>query len=102
LNKGGFINGIMEKTGLTPLSLAITAAVGFLVWEQISYLRKKKHLPGPFFKIPIIGSMMDSMKPTFDKYNTKWKSGDLSCVGVFNRYSWSKHEILKDIIPLFF
>ncbi|KAI8050151.1 cytochrome P450 [Gilbertella persicaria] len=29
---------------------------------------------------------MDSMKPTFDKYNSKWKSGDLSCVSVFNRF----------------
>ncbi|KAI8987315.1 cytochrome P450 [Mycotypha africana] len=30
--------------------------------------------------------MMDSMKPTFEKYNSKWKSGNLSCVSVFNRF----------------
>ncbi|KAI8378726.1 cytochrome P450 [Choanephora cucurbitarum] len=29
---------------------------------------------------------MDSMRPTFEKYNSKWKSGDLSCVSVFNRF----------------
>jgi C-22 sterol desaturase len=85
LKKEGFATRIIEKTGLSPITMAITAVLGLLVWEQVDYLRKKKHLPGPSFKVPIIGSMMDSMKPTFDKYNTKWKSGDLSCVGVFNR-----------------
>ncbi|KAI9245065.1 cytochrome P450 [Sporodiniella umbellata] len=29
---------------------------------------------------------MDSMEPTFEKYNSKWKSGNLSCVSVFNRF----------------
>lgn len=77
---------IVEKTGISPLALAITIFLGLLVWEQVDYLTKKKHLPGPAFKVPLIGSMMDSMKPTFDKYNSKWKSGDLSCVSVFNRY----------------
>ncbi|KAL7311712.1 RNA polymerase C-22 sterol desaturase [Mucor circinelloides] len=86
LKKGGFSATIMEKTGLSPMALAITIILGLLVWEQVDYLRKKKHLPGPAFKVPLIGSMMDSMAPTFDKYNAKWKSGDLSCVSVFNRF----------------
>jgi C-22 sterol desaturase len=74
-----------EKTGLSSIALAVTVILGLLVWEQIDYLRKKKHLPGPVFKVPIIGAMMDSMKPTFEGYNAKWQSGDLSCVSVFNR-----------------
>lgn len=85
LKKCGFSATVLEKTGLSPMALAITIILGLLVWEQIDYLRKKKHLPGPTFKVPLIGSMMDSMAPTFDKYNSKWKSGNLSCVSVFNR-----------------
>lgn len=85
LKKWGYSSRITEKVVLSPFALTATVALGLLVWEQFHYLRKKKHLPGPVFKIPIIGSLMDSMMPTFDKYNTKWKSGSLSCVGVFNR-----------------
>jgi C-22 sterol desaturase len=82
----GLVASLVEKTGMSPIALVVTIIVGLFVWEQVDYLTKKKHLPGPSFKVPIIGSMMDSMKPTFDKYNSKWKSGDLSCVSVFNRY----------------
>ncbi|KAF7730132.1 RNA polymerase C-22 sterol desaturase [Apophysomyces ossiformis] len=63
-----------------------TAILGLLVYEQLDYRRKKGPLPGPSFKIPIIGSMMDSMCPTFEKYHDKWESGELSCVSVFNRF----------------
>lgn len=74
-----------DKAYFTPIGLASAAVAGFLVWEQVDYHRKKRHLPGPSFKMPLIGSLMDSMEPTFDKYNSKWKSGNLSCVSVFNR-----------------
>jgi C-22 sterol desaturase len=86
--QSGISNKIFEKTGLSPIALAVTILIGLLVWEQIDYLRKKKQLPGPSLKVPVIGSMMDSMAPTFDKYNAKWQSGDLSCVSVFNRYTF--------------
>ncbi|KAG1462293.1 hypothetical protein G6F46_004331 [Rhizopus delemar] len=75
-----------DKAYFTPIGLASAAVAGFLVWEQVDYHRKKRHLPGPSFKMPLIGSLMDSMEPTFDKYNSKWKSGNLSCVSVFNRF----------------
>lgn len=74
-----------DKTFFAPIGFATAAVAGFLIWEQVDYHRKKKHLPGPLFKMPLIGSLMDSMEPTFDKYNLKWESGNLSCVSVFNR-----------------
>lgn len=85
MKKVGFLARVTERTDLSPVALAIIIILGLLVWEQITYLSKKKHLPGPSYKIPIIGAMMDSMKPTFEGYVIKWESGDLSCVSVFNR-----------------
>ncbi|RUS25940.1 cytochrome P450 [Jimgerdemannia flammicorona] len=85
-------------TSLTPASVRllespapVTIVVGFLVagllvWEQVSYRRKKQHLPGPDVKQPIIGALLESLHPTFDGYLSKWNSGPLSCVSVFNRF----------------
>ena len=64
----------------------ITAVIGLLIYEQVWYLSKKKGLPGPVFKIPIIGEFMASLHPSFESYVAKWKSGPLSCVSVFHRY----------------
>ncbi|KAG0838393.1 hypothetical protein G6F29_009329 [Rhizopus arrhizus] len=66
--------------------LVCSALVGLFAYEQYVYLKKKKSLPGPFFKIPIIGAFMDSLYPTFEGYMSKWKSGELSCVSVFDRF----------------
>jgi len=60
--------------------------VSGLILEQVSYRRKKKALPGPAWKIPVIGAFLDSLYPTFEGYLTKWYSGPLSCVAVFNRF----------------
>lgn len=38
------------------------------------------------FKIPFVGPFFDSVKPSFEKYYTKWVSGDLSCVSVFHKF----------------
>ncbi|PRP89669.1 C-22 sterol desaturase Erg5 [Planoprotostelium fungivorum] len=68
------------------LALAASIVAGLLALEQISYRRKKKDLPGPTWKIPIIGAFLDSLYPTFDGYLAKWYSGPLSCVAVFDRF----------------
>ncbi|KAH7104693.1 cytochrome P450 sterol C22-desaturase [Auriculariales sp. MPI-PUGE-AT-0066] len=62
--------------------LAIVGSL--LVFEQIVYRQKKQHLPGPAWKIPVIGKFMDSRFPTMEKYKLGWKQGDLSAVSVFN------------------
>lgn len=71
---------------ISTTATVVTALVGLFAYEQYVYLRKKKNLPGPSYKIPIIGALMDSVNPTFEGYMSKWKSGDLSCVSVFDRY----------------
>lgn len=65
--------------------LVCSALVGLFAYEQYVYLKKKRSLPGPLLKIPIIGAFMDSLYPTFEGYMSKWRSGELSCVSVFDR-----------------
>ncbi|CAL9176722.1 unnamed protein product [Musa hybrid cultivar] len=43
----------------------LCAAAFFLLWEQLSYLRKKGSLPGPHFVVPFLGSALPMiMNPT--------------------------------------
>ncbi|CAO3669228.1 unnamed protein product [Umbelopsis ramanniana] len=74
------------NSGVSTTAVVVTTLVGLFAYEQYVYLKKKQNLPGPKYKIPIIGALMDSMNPTFDGYLSKWKSGELSCVGVFDRF----------------
>jgi sterol 22-desaturase len=46
----------------------------------------KGNIAGDSWKIPFVGPFFDSIKPSFDKYYTKWQSGDLSCVSVFHKF----------------
>ncbi|KAI0063178.1 cytochrome P450 sterol C22-desaturase [Artomyces pyxidatus] len=63
-----------------------TAAIvlALLALEQSVYRRKKQHLPGDNWTIPIIGKFADSMKPTMEGYMKQWNSGALSAISVFN------------------
>lgn len=82
------INSFVTQAFHSPPSttaIVCSAIVGLFAYEQYVYLRKKKSLPGPSFKIPIIGAFLDSLYPTFEGYMSKWKSGELSCVSVFDR-----------------
>ena len=51
----------------------------------------KKGIAGPRFKIPVMGSFLDSLNPTFEGYLRKWESGPLSCVSVFHKFSHQKN-----------
>ncbi|CAD6903160.1 unnamed protein product [Tilletia controversa] len=64
----------------TILALIATA----LITEQVLYRRKKAHLPGPTWTIPIIGKFMDSLQPSLEKYQAGWNSGPLSVASVFH------------------
>ncbi|ORX52049.1 cytochrome P450 [Hesseltinella vesiculosa] len=79
-------NLFSKKNNVSTTAVICSAVVGLFAYEQYVYLSKKKSLPGPKFKIPIIGAFMDSLHPTFEGYMSKWKSGELSCVGVFDRF----------------
>lgn len=69
-----------------PWAFSIYVLLGIVFLDQIVYQIKKKNLPGPVFKIPIIGSFLDSKNPTFQSYLSKWESGALSCVSVFHKF----------------
>ncbi|KAE8213288.1 hypothetical protein CF327_g3192 [Tilletia walkeri] len=62
--------------------LAVIATM--LITEQVLYRRKKAHLPGPTWTIPIIGKFMDSLQPSLEKYQAGWNSGPLSVASVFH------------------
>lgn len=52
----------------------------------MSYWQQKGPLVGDSWKWPFVGPFLDSVKPSFDKYYTKWVSGPLSCVSVFHKF----------------
>ncbi|KAI7868124.1 cytochrome P450 [Spinellus fusiger] len=81
-----FIKTSFAQPKLSTTTVLCSAVVGLFAYEQYIYLNKKKGLPGPQLKIPIIGAFMDSLYPTFEGYMAKWKSGELSCVSVFDRF----------------
>ncbi|KAI8879918.1 cytochrome P450 [Backusella circina FSU 941] len=81
-----FVKTALAQPKVSTTAIFCSAIVGLLAYEQYVYLKKKKSLPGPSFKIPIIGAFMDSLYPTFEGYMSKWKSGELSCVSVFDRF----------------
>ncbi|KAJ7022074.1 cytochrome P450 sterol C22-desaturase [Mycena alexandri] len=66
--------------------LYTTGAIVFalLALEQTVYRRRKRHLPGDTWTIPIIGKFADSMKPTMEGYKKQWDSGVLSAISVFH------------------
>lgn len=80
-----FMKNAFNRSNISTTAIVCSAVVGLFAYEQYWYLSKKKSLPGPKFKIPIIGAFLDSLYPTFEGYMSKWKSGELSCVSVFDR-----------------
>lgn len=80
-----FMKNAFAQQNISTTAIICSAVVGLFAYEQYVYLKKKKSLPGPVLKIPIIGAFMDSLYPTFEGYMNKWKSGELSCVSVFDR-----------------
>ncbi|KAL0096178.1 cytochrome P450 CYP61 [Phycomyces blakesleeanus] len=81
-----FMKTAFSQPNISTTAVICSAVVGLFAYEQYVYLNKKKGLPGPQFKIPIIGAFTDSLYPTFEGYMSKWKSGELSCVSVFDRF----------------
>ncbi|RUS21088.1 cytochrome P450 [Endogone sp. FLAS-F59071] len=77
---------LLENRGSVAAAAITSIVVGLLLWEQLSYRRKKKDLPGPNVKLPLIGALLESLYPTFEGYLSKWNSGPLSCVSVFDRF----------------
>ncbi|KAI8997267.1 cytochrome P450 [Pilobolus umbonatus] len=80
------IKSTFIQSNVSTTIVICSAVLSLFAYEQYIYLKKKKCLPGPSLKIPIIGAFMDSLYPTFEGYMSKWKSGDLSCVSVFDRF----------------
>ncbi|KAJ3035263.1 RNA polymerase C-22 sterol desaturase [Rhizophlyctis rosea] len=71
----------------TNIGLTVAAcAATYLIWEQLSYRQKKKHLPGPDWLPPVIGKFYDSLYPTFEGYMASLNAGPLSALSVFNRF----------------
>ncbi|KAI1628808.1 cytochrome P450 [Exophiala viscosa] len=67
-------------------TVIVTLLLVLVAYDQCSYQYRKHGIVGPAWKMPFIGPFLESMHPDFNKYKTKWESGDLSCVSVFHKF----------------
>lgn len=75
----------LQEADRTTVVFAVLAVVAtLLLAEQYNYQKKKAHLPGPKWTIPVIGKFADSLNPSLEKYQEGWNSGPLSVASVFN------------------
>nr|BAC01140.1 sterol C-22 desaturase [Symbiotaphrina buchneri]BAC01142.1 sterol C-22 desaturase [Symbiotaphrina buchneri] len=72
--------------GLTVWNAIGTVLIMLVLYDQLSYIRNKGRIAGPFFKIPFMGPFLQSVNPKFEEYKAKWDSGALSCVSVFHKF----------------
>lgn len=61
-----FIGNFLE--GISGWTLVLTAVVVLLAAEQWRYRLRKGTAAGPTWTIPLMGSFLDSMHPTFEGY----------------------------------
>ncbi|KAK1829724.1 cytochrome P450 [Podospora conica] len=64
----------------------VTVMIGFVVYDQVMYLKRKGSIAGPRFKIPLTGPFLQALNPKFEAYLAQWASGPLSCVSVFHKF----------------
>lgn len=67
------------------VSALIVSIFFALILDQLQYYYKKKSIPGPRFKIPIVGDLLKSFNPTFDGYLQQWQ-GNLRCTTVLHKF----------------
>ncbi|KAG9246864.1 cytochrome P450 [Calycina marina] len=72
--------------GLTGWQIFLTILLLLVGYDQFMYIKWKGPLPGPMFKIPLVGPFIPALYPHFPGYVAKWASGKLSCVGVFHKF----------------
>lgn len=84
-NKEFIVSWIQEN--VTIWSVLTTILMMSVMYDQISYLKKKGTIAGPTFKLwPFMGPFLESVNPKFEEYKAKWDSGPLSCVSVFHKF----------------
>jgi hypothetical protein len=62
----------------------------------VMYIKRKGPIPGPPFKIPLMGPFLQALHPKFEAYLVQWASGPLSCVSVFHKYVLSSIVISSE------
>ncbi|WFC97627.1 sterol 22-desaturase [Malassezia yamatoensis] len=78
-------SGFLLNASATDITFAILAViVSLLCLEQVVYRRRKGGLPGATWTIPVIGKFADSLRPSLEKYQQGWNSGELSVASVFH------------------
>ncbi|KAF2435385.1 sterol C-22 desaturase [Tothia fuscella] len=83
----GAIEGVLAYiSGLSGWTVALTAFLGLILYDQYKYISQKGSIVGPMFKTPFIGPFLESVYPDFKQYHAKWLSGPLSCVSVFHKF----------------
>lgn len=57
--------------------IGLAALVFYVVFEQISFARKAKGLPGPAFSWPLIGGIVEMVLHPFDFWHNAFAKGPL-------------------------
>jgi len=78
----------LERVDLTPylqkpswknVMLGVAGAVGVAaLWEQISFQRRRRGIPGPRFTVPFFGAIGEIIRNPFEYYEKQRSYGDLS------------------------
>lgn len=75
---------VVYDQGMSSLTVVDAALLTSCLWSVV-YLKRKGSIPGPRFKIPLVGPFLQAIDPKFEAYLKQWASGPLSCVSIFHK-----------------
>ncbi|KAJ6157348.1 Cytochrome P450 61 [Penicillium chermesinum] len=65
---------------------AATFLMAAIVYDQVMYIKRKGSIPGPAFKIPLMGPFLQALDPKFEGYLEQWARDRLAaCPSSTNR-----------------
>ncbi|ORX94030.1 cytochrome P450 [Clohesyomyces aquaticus] len=68
------------------LQYVLMVMLAVIVYDQAMYIKRKRGIAGPAFKVPLMGPFIQALHPRFELYLAQWASGPLSCVSVFHKF----------------
>lgn len=67
--------------------IILVAILGAVLYDQISYIYKKGHIPGPTIKgMATVAPLIITIRPKFEDLKAQWATGPLSCVSLLNKF----------------
>ncbi|GAB2226765.1 hypothetical protein Droror1_Dr00022586 [Drosera rotundifolia] len=102
------LNSVSWLAAAAPYLLSLIAFL--MLREQISYLKKKSHIPGPAFVIPFIGSAVSLVRNPTKFWDLQASTAASSPLGICSNYFFGKfivfirttelsHKVLANVRP---